>query len=118
MGGACKKAKLTRQEVTLRRDNDAAFRTACDEAVLDGIDYLYDKAVTAAIKGEQIAETIVDEKSKRVVRKTYDGATARFLMKAARPDIFGAPPGAGRPEAPVSIGDDPDPPRSERGLDR
>lgn len=109
---------MTRREVTLRRESDLAFRAAWDEAILDGADYLHDKAVDIATKGQQIVETITDEKTKRVVRTTYDGALMRFLMKGARPDIYGAPPGSGRSEAAASIGDDPDPPQSERGLDR
>lgn len=119
IGGACREAKLTRRDVTLRRGSDAAFRAAWDEAVLDGTDYLHDKAVDIAIKGQQIVETVIeDDKTKRVVRTTYDGALMRFLMKGARPDVYGAPAGSGRSEAAASIGDDPDPPRSERGLDR
>lgn len=119
IGGACREANLTRRDVTLRRESDAAFRAACDEAILDGADFLHDKAVDIATRGQQIVETVIeDDKTKRVVRTTYDGALMRFLMKGARPDIYGAPPGSGRAEAAASIGDDPDPPRSERGLDR
>ncbi len=115
IAAACREAKLSRATMMALRQADEAFRAAWDEALLDGADYLEDVARRVAIEGHEVVETTVEKDSKRTVRKTYDGALLRFLLRGVKPDVYGAHPRAMRSDPREAIWDDPDPAFIERG---
>ena len=117
VSAACRKADVTRTEVFERRERTDTFKAEWDDALQQGADFLADEARDIAIGTEDNVTSTTDD-GNRGVRKTYDGALLRFLLKAAKPDMFGAHPRAGRQNANEPIWMDPDPPRSDRGSER
>ena len=114
---ACREAGVSRAAIFARREQDDSFRAEWDEALAEGIELLEDALRDYAIgkKGEREGAT---DKEGQPVKQTYDGALLRFLLKARRPDVYGAHPRAGRADASEPIWMDPDPPRSDQGSDR
>ena len=117
VSAACRRANRSRKEMFARREQDDAFKADWDDALLEGIHFLEDAARCLAVGDEDPPGLDVDTES-RMIRRTYDGALLRFLLKAAKPDVYGAHPRAGRRDVNEPIWMDPDPPRSDQGSDR
>ncbi len=110
---ACQKAKVSRAEVYARAEEDQTFRAEWDAALLEGTEFLED-----ATRDLAVGKDAKPGKETRSVTRTYDGALLRFLLKARKPDMYGAHPRAGRTDANEPIWMDSDPSRSELGSDR
>jgi len=83
---ACKRAQVSRNFVYEQRKEDAAFATAWDEALEEGLDAMDGEMMRRAFKGT--LEPMVSAGKKVCTVRKYSDTLAIFLAKAHRPERY------------------------------
>ncbi len=95
------KAGIERRTLYRRKANDEAFAAEWDEALQLGIDRLQDHAMQRALHG---TERTVYRNGKQIgSTQQYDNKLLQFLLRAHRPEIYGARQQSAAPPLPFDL---------------